>query len=858
MNQQRAAGLTALGLICVCTAGTGQADTDHGVDTQFGNTLVPMAGSVYWLPQTYLSYLHAGTLRSPSGFLYPYPTLLPDTHKTDNGWEYSGQLQAGLLQFGGNTNNMLFQQYSDWHDGLVLDQFSMDLFKPQTGQWLDFDASRISDDNQFYLLRGGEYGSYKFQAFYRDIPHILSTNAKPIWNGVGTETLTLPSQLPLGGSTPDQVNAYQQSLPNQTLKITRSRKGIGGEANVSPKWQAYADFTEEDRNGARPWGGPMFFSFLGPGFGGVLETVKPIDYTTYDVSAGLRYFGKTYRLSFAYTGSFFRDHNQRMTYQDPFTLASLLPASALPAGATAPNTGQFAMEPDNDYHNLRVDFVKPLAKGEFTATGAVGTMLQNDALIPPVDCTGTITFNCANWNTTAALSRRTAKAEIDTYLFHAQLTQRASDKLSWRMGVRYYQEHNRTDYTAYNPLTGDYGYIAENGAQGYSTLENGYWNKGAQQGYVTQVRNVPFEYRDSVLTLGSDYHIDQGNSLSATLTADYYQPKHRERTWVDDNRLNLSWNNHSFDWATLRLVYEFARRVGGDYDPNPYYQNYFSVGLPGFVPAPVTAGCTNCTPGAYPWTVDEERKYDLSNRTEHLVRAVATFPIGETMTLSTSIHGTYDNYGARIGRQGSYNTGFLGSWDYQPTPLTSASLSLGYDTSRLALANNGDAIVNTTAVGSSGALGGPNYPLANGWWASDHERNENLTLTLAHEMGRLKLDGSYSFNYSRGITDYSYTTGSALATATGDPANDAMLAAAAGNALPPMSYRTNEVDLGATYWLTRQLTLRLFDRYTCGTISDWHYTGFNQTRVYDNKVYTDGGPEDYSVNLVGLMLDLKL
>jgi hypothetical protein len=54
------------------------------------------------------------------------------------------------------------------------------------------------------------------------------------------------------------------------------------------------------------------------------------------------------------------------------------------------------------------------------------------------------------------------------------------------------------------------------------------------------------------------------------------------------------------------------------------------------------------------------------------------------------------------------------------------------------------------------------------------------------------------------------------------------------------------------------MTLRLYDYYEHGQINDWHYAGFNNTLVYGNSVYTDGGPQGYNTNVVGLFLKVKL
>lgn len=73
-----------------------------------------------------------------------------------------------------------------------------------------------------------------------------------------------------------------------------------------------------------------------------------------------------------------------------------------------------------------------------------------------------------------------------------------------------------------------------------------------------------------------------------------------------------------------------------------------------------------------------------------------------------------------------------------------------------------------------------------------------------------------------------------------------------------MTYRVNGLTLGVTFPLTQRMSLRVFDYYEKGDVLDWHYEGLSANRVIDHRVYTDGGPTDYSANLVGVLLNIEL
>src|SRR3546814_6305819 len=118
---------------------------------------------------------------------------------------------SDLLHVGGDRDAEYFRQYDGWKSGAVLGLFALDFNNRNTGGYVDFRGSRVSGDDQFYRLRAGRYGHYRIDGFYRDMPHTVSTNAYPIWNGVGSTDLTLPAPLVAGASTPAEVAERQST-----------------------------------------------------------------------------------------------------------------------------------------------------------------------------------------------------------------------------------------------------------------------------------------------------------------------------------------------------------------------------------------------------------------------------------------------------------------------------------------------------------------------------------------------------------------------------------------------------------------------------------------------------------------------
>lgn len=826
------------------------ADSGAGVDTWRASRLDPTAGRASDTPDARgTSWLRPGERRSPTGYLYQCPIETPALADAGD-WRYAGHVQFGYLSTYGDDRNALWNRYVAWDSGLVLALLELSARRDADGSYLDVRANRTSDDDAFFEAAFGRAGSYKVQAFLRELPNVVSHNAKPLWNGVGTNALTLPATLAPGASSTADVAAVSAATPERTLKVTRSKTGVGFDAWLSPQWTVHANLTSEEREGARPFGGAFYYGFAFPDNAAVFETTKPVDDRTINFAAGLRYAGPVWRMDFAYTGSFYRDRYTRYTYENPFALTPVVP------GATSPPLlrGQFATEPDNDYHNLRATFTRKLPwNGEASLTASAGRMSQNDALIAPIDCTGNFgidrngsgvpgannpfLYSCAQWNTPAALSRPRADLAIDTSRVDARATLQPSAQVTLRGAVTWDREDYRGTYLAYNPLTGDYGYITENGAAASLVPRAvGLWNPVTLPSEIVRVRNLPLDRETTNVSAGVDWRTSERNTVGATLAFKRFEPTHRERERADSTSLKLTWVNRALESLTLRANATWLRRRGSDYVPDPYGFTY-STSLPGFVP-PAT--------GVPSFTVDAMRKYDLADVDQRKLDVMATIALADTMNLSASLRGDFNDYGAQIGRERYDTYGALLQWEWQPVPSTRASAYVGADRARLGIANVGD--VDATPDGS---LGGANYPESARWWTTDRQRNRNAGITFDHRVGRWRFDAAWNALASRGITDFRFNSGSALAYFV-----DSL--GATGGVFPAMNYRVDSLNVGVSYAPSERWSVRVFDLVEHGRVDDWHYAGFDATRTFGRRVYTDGGPEDWRANLVGVLIDVKL
>ena len=832
------------------------ADSGVGVDTWLANKSDPTGGQAFIaFDPNGTSWLQPGEHRSPTGNLYENPTQEPHTDSFSD-WLFYGNFDIGYWHTSGEKT-ALFQQYSSWPTNGPGIDFNLNAERPSDGGYAQARGSRISAEDQYYEAVYGKAGAYKAEIFVRDMPDLITTDAKSIFNGVGSNNLTLAGGLVPGGSTVAQIAAVSAAAPVTSLGYERNKQGVALSGYLTPHWTAYLNVSDEERRGDRPYGGPFMLGFDAIG-GAAEETAKPIDDSTININAGVRYAGSKWRFDFSYSGSIYRDDYLSYNFQQPFILGPAL----LPGGTSATITqGQFAMDPSNSFHNLHVTATRVLPmNGEASLTGGVGEMNQNDKLIPPTNCQGVFgiatdgTFNlgpgnpqlfpCSQWNTTAALSQKSANMLIVTTLAQGSVVLRPTADVTVRAGAKYYREDYRNQYVEYNPENGSYGYVAVNGAQASVVPgDPGFWNPITYPNATdVQYESIPYSWRNIESYAGADWKILPHDTAGLTYTFDHYDPAHREVSYVDDNSVKLNWTDKSLNWVTFRFNYTYLKQSGSVYDSDPYAFAFFQ-NLPGFSPADDTVTA---------WTVNAQRKFDISDRHENKIDLMATLMPRPDMTITASVRGDWNQYPTQIGRQGYDTSAAALQWEWNFQPLTSINAWAGLDHSSIHLANVNDAGAPLATDTPDDALGGSTYPLANRWWAADEERNWSGGASLTHYFGSTRLDFGWDYTSSRGITSYTYASPGALTYAS--------VAPTAGNQMPPMTYVVNSFKLTLTVPLSGHASLRLYDYYEHGRISDWHYAGFNNSLVYaaDDTAYMDKGPQGYNTNVVGVFFNLKL
>jgi hypothetical protein len=188
------------------------------------------------------------------------------------------------------------------------------------------------------------------------------TNAAPCWSYNGklysnaTALLAINGITGTAGATGAITAGTPQSniaaaiatklaaTPYSELGLVRKKGGVRLDKNLSDSWKSYVSYTQEKRQGARPFAmneGNMS-----------TEIAEPIDYTTHDLLAGLQYNDSLTQANLRASVSLFRNNIGVLNVQDP--LMSEVTANG------AIQTATYDLYPNNDAFNLKGEIAREL------------------------------------------------------------------------------------------------------------------------------------------------------------------------------------------------------------------------------------------------------------------------------------------------------------------------------------------------------------------------------------------------------------------------------------------------------------------------------------------------------------------
>jgi MtrB/PioB family decaheme-associated outer membrane protein len=234
------------------------------------------------------------------------------------------------------------------------------------GSYWNMNASNLGLDTRSVDAEGGKQGSYKFLFQYDETPHRIANGVQTPFIGAGGASLSLPAgfaaattgAMPLAG----QMNSVD-------LGSLRKQVGVGASWIPASNWETAFKVRHETREGNKLTSASFFVNST--------QLVEPTDYVTDQVDASASYATKKFQLKFAYYGSKFQNHNDSLTWANPYGTAAFL--GTFPGAAN----GQLALPPDNQFHQVSATAGYQFSdKTRLSGDIAYGRMTQNDNFLP--------------------------------------------------------------------------------------------------------------------------------------------------------------------------------------------------------------------------------------------------------------------------------------------------------------------------------------------------------------------------------------------------------------------------------------------------------------------------------------------
>lgn len=340
---------------------------------------------------------------------------------------FVGSLEVGAGHVSGDA-----VKFGEWNDlereqPFVEAGADVSWFGEGTTRW-DLRARDLGLDTRSLRVRGGNQGRYEVRLEHDETVHHERDDAVTPFRGAETENLTLPGNW-VRGSTTGGMSRLGSSLLALDLETKRRRSGIGATFQASENWSYDLEFSQQARDGRRLIGGAFLFR--------AAELVEPVEDETNNIDAAIRYQADSWQIGLAYHGSLYRNDNEAVVWDNPFTAAT-----------TGTDRGRQSLPADNSFHQLTLSGNARLSqRSHFAGQVSAGRMSQDDDFLP-----STINSSLSP----GALPRSSPDAQVDTLDLQARLTYNpAIAGLSTRVDYRGVVRDNETPVETFPQVVTD-------------------------------------------------------------------------------------------------------------------------------------------------------------------------------------------------------------------------------------------------------------------------------------------------------------------------------------------------------------------------------------------------------------------
>jgi len=523
----------------------------------------------------------------------------------------TGQCLGCGTPFNPNLNNSKFGEYRDMRNGLYLRRIDLKFENVLNSRnYISLKSQKTLYRDQSYLATFGQYGKFKLQFRYSEIPHTYTDTARTLYTETAPGVWSYPTLIrsALQAATPATLpNIINTQVVPQSNFITPSIIRKGGTAllsyNLTSAWNLNASYFRESVRGTRPIGLIMNSSPSASATAGYgVELPEVLNYFNNTVQVGVEYGRHNWGIQGAYIGSFFQNDTESMVWDNPFRLN----AEAI----TNPVSGRMSLYPDNKAQYLSFAGATDLTKYmHFTASITPGFLRQNEPFLPytintAINTCGTGTQAC---NSLAVLPAASLGGDKSTLAMNYTLVTTAWKKFEFKTNYRQYDYNNNTPVFDFTPVEGD---AAAPGADS----------------------NTPFGFNRKNVEVTGIWYFAKKSSLKAGYEGEWMDRSHRDVAHSMENSLFVAGDWVPFKDLLVRLSYRHSDRK-----PDVYQDDNATDPVSG---ADVTCADTTTTS----FTADQRcsRRFDESARLLNRGDGLVQYSPSDKLTLS-AFGGTLQN-----------------------------------------------------------------------------------------------------------------------------------------------------------------------------------------------------------------------
>ncbi len=523
----------------------------------------------------------------------------------------SGQCLGCGTPFDPNLTNSKFGEYRDMRNGLYLRRIDLKFENVLNSKnYFSLKSQKTLYRDQSYLATFGQYGKFKLQFRYDEIPHTYTDTARTLFTQTSPGVWSFPTlirsalQAATAATLPNIVNT--QVVPQSnfiTPSIIRKKGTALVSYNVNSRWNLNALFWRESQRGTRPIGLIMNSSPSASATAGYgVELPEPINYFNNLLQFGTEYGKRSWGIQAAYIGSFFQNHIGQLVWDNPFRLTN--------ETITNPLTGRMDLYPDNKAQYLSFAGATDVTKYmRFTASISPGWLRQNDAFLPYT--TNTAINTCGDGtqacNSLAVLPVPSLQGDKQTLAMNYTLVTTAWKSFEIKAAYRHYDYNNNTPLLNLTPIEGDA--VAPTAAD-----------------------TTPFGFNRKNLELTGNWYFGKRSSLKVGYEGEWMDRSHRDAAHSLENSFVAA-----VDWVPIKDLLVRLSYRHSDRKPDAYQDDNASDPVTG-----VGIACADTTTASF--TADQRcnRRFDEAARLLNRGDGLVQYSPSDKLTLS-AFGGTLQN-----------------------------------------------------------------------------------------------------------------------------------------------------------------------------------------------------------------------